>query len=505
MVLGFQLVMTSLLVTLGRIADIVGRVRMYNLGFLIFTAGSILLTFTPGDGNVAAIQLICYRLVQAVGAAFLFGNSAAILTDAFPPHQRGLALGLNQVSAFAGQILGLVAGGLLSAIDYRLVFFVSVPIGVAGWLWARLQLRELAVIRRGQRIDLPGNFLFVAGLGLILVAASYGQQPYAGQPTGWRNPAVEAALVLGILLLAVFTRVELRVPSPMFRLSLFRNRMFAAANVAGLLAAIGRGGLQFMLIIWLQGIWLPLHGYRYDQTPLWAGIYLLPMIAGILLMGPISGVLSDRFGARGFSTAGMLLTAAGFMVLSSLPIDFPYPLFAATIFGMGVAQGLFAAPNSTSIMNSLPAGDRGSGAGIRSTFQQAGMLTSQALFFSIVIVGLSSTLPESMRTGLIAVGVPPAGAAAASALPPSSALFSAFLGYNPMQHLLSPPLLASLSETTRRTILAPAFFPNLIGPAFGSGLALAFRIGAGFSILAAVASLLRGGRFIQDGDLDLDL
>ena len=498
LVLGYQMVLCSLLVTLGRISDMLGRVRMYNLGFTIFVVGSLLLTFAPGSGTQAALQLVFYRMVQGVGGAFLFANSAAILTDAFPSNQRGLALGLNQISAFVGQVVGLIAGGLLSFVDYRLVFFVSVPIALAGLIWSRLALRDLTPVRQGQRVDLAGNVTFICGLALVLVGVSYGQQPYRGQAMGWSNPLVDASLAAGLVSLTAFVFIELRVREPMFPFTLFQNRMFAAANLAGLLAAIGRGGLQLMLIIWLQGIWLPIHGYRYQDTPLWAGIYLLPMIAGILIVGPLSGILSDRFGARGFSTAGMCLAAAGFLVLSRLPANFSFPIFAGIIFGMGAAQGLFGAPNSTAIMNALPPQNRGSGSGMRSTLQQAGALISQAIFFTAVIVGLSGSLPEAMQRGLVANGVPEAKAAAVAQLPPTSALFSAFLGLNPLEHLLPAPFLASLPPATRANLLGQTFFPQLISSAFTSGLRLAFEIGAALSLLAALASLLRGQRLLYD-------
>jgi len=496
LVMGYMVVTATLLVTFGRISDMLGRVRMYNLGFAIFTLGSILLVLTPGDGNVAAVQLIAYRIVQGIGGAFLFANSAAILTDAFPHDQRGLALGLNMIAAIAGSLLGLILGGVLSTIDYRLVFLVSVPVGVIGTVWAYLALRETAVIASGSRIDWVGNATFGVGLTLLLIGITYGLLPYAGSPMGWGNPMVLGALGLGVGLLVAFVIAETQIADPMFRLELFRNRMFAAGNLAGLLAAIGRGGLQFMLIIWLQGIWLPLHGYSFAQTPLWAGIYMIPMLAGFMFLGPISGWLSDRFGARGFSTTGMVLCAVAFLLLTLLPADFTYPEFAAVLLLMGIGMGLFSSPNTASIMNSLPAGHRGSGSGMRATFMNSGSLISLGLFFTLVVIGLASSLPTALYQGLTANGLPSAAAAQISHLPPTAALFAAFLGYNPMATLIPHHVLVSLPAATRAALLGKRFFPNLISPPFMSGLHLAFYFGAFLSVVAAAASLLRGRRYI---------
>ncbi|MGH7902986.1 MAG: MFS transporter [Candidatus Dormibacteraceae bacterium] len=497
LIMGYMVVTATLLVTFGRISDMLGRVRMYNLGFAIFTLGSILLALTPGDGNLAAIQLIGYRVVQGIGGAFLFANSAAILTDAFQPDQRGLALGLNMVSAIAGSLLGLILGGVLSAINYRLVFLVSVPVGVLGTVWAYLALRETATITRGQRIDWVGNATFGIGLTLLLVGITYGLLPYGGSPMGWSNPMVLGALGAGAALLLGFVLAETRIADPMFQLDLFKNRSFAAGNLAGFLAAMGRGGLQLMLIIWLQGIWLPLHGYSFAETPLWAGIYLIPMLAGFMIMGPLSGWMSDRLGARGLSTAGMAVSAAAFLLLTLLPADFNYTAFAAIILVMGLGMGLFSSPNTASIMNSLPARHRGSGSGMRSTFMNSGTLVSMGLFFTLVVVGLSSALPAALYHGLTSNGLPAAAAARLSHLPPTAALFAAFLGYNPMASLLPHQMLVHLPAATRATLLGNRFFPHLISSAFMSGLHLAFYFGAMISLVAAAASLLRGRRYIH--------
>jgi len=394
--LGYMVVTTTLLVTFGRISDMFGRVRLYNLGFAIFSVGSILLWLTPGTGSTGALELILFRLIQGTGAGFLFANSAAILTDAFPTNQRGLALGINQVAAILGSVIGLILGGILSYFSWRLVFLVSVPVGIIGTVWAYLMLREVATIREHQKIDWAGNITFALGTTILLLGITYGIEPYGGSPTGWGNPLVIGALVTGTLLLTAFIWVELHASDPMFRLALFKIRMFAAGNASSFLASIARGGLQFMLIIWLQGIWLPLHGYNYDVTPLWAGIYLLPLLVGFVLMGPMSGWLSDRFGARVFSTLGMFVQAAGFLLLTTLPANFNYPLFALLLFMLGLGQGMFSSPNTSSVMGSVPADQRGAASGMRATFQNGGQVVSIGVFFSIVKAGLASVLPATL-------------------------------------------------------------------------------------------------------------
>ena len=329
MLMGFLLVTAVLVVTLGRLGDIYGRVKIYNLGFVVFTVGSVALVFDPFTAGGGAMWLILWRVVQGVGAAMLFANSAAILTDAFPANQRGLALGINQVAAIAGSFIGLIVGGLLAPIDWRLVFFISVPFGIIGTVWSYRSLRE-TVTKVPAKIDWWGNLLFAGGLTAVLAAITYGIQPYGGHNMGWTNPWVLAGLFGGTAMIVVFCFVERRIADPMFDLSLFKIKAFSAGNLAGLLASVSRGGLQFMLIIWLQGIWLPLHGYSFANTPLWAGIYLLPLTVAFLVAGPLSGFYSDRFGARAFATGGLLLVALSFLGLLLLPTDFNYWEFAGT-------------------------------------------------------------------------------------------------------------------------------------------------------------------------------
>jgi EmrB/QacA subfamily drug resistance transporter len=504
LLLGYMVVTATLLVTFGRISDMFGRVRMYNLGFLIFAIASVLLWLTPGTGNTGAIELIVFRLIQGVGSGFLFANSAAILTDAFPSNQRGLAMGINQIAAILGSVIGLILGGILSYFDWRLVFLVSVPVGIVGTIWAYLMLRETATIRTHQKLDWPGNITFALGLTLLLVGVTYGIEPYGSAPMGWGSPLVIGMLVGGAALLAIFVTIELHVEDPMFRLELFKIRAFAAGNMSSFLASIARGGLQFMLIIWLQGIWLPLHGYDYAVAPLWAGIYLLPLLAGFVLMGPMSGWLSDRFGARFFSTVGMLIQAVGFVLLTILPANFSYIWFALILFMLGVGQGMFSAPNTSSVMNSLPPDQRGAGSGMRATFQNAGSLASIGIFFSIVIAGLAASLPNTLTTGLTAAGVPAGVSNAISHLPPTSALFAAFLGYNPMANLLPANVLHALPAANQANLLGHSFFPNLISPPFLLGLHGAFYLSATLCVIAACASLLRGKRYVHGQSAPLE-
>ncbi|MGB6457471.1 MAG: MFS transporter [Streptosporangiaceae bacterium] len=497
MIMGYRLVQAVLVVTLGRLGDIYGRVRIYNAGFAVFTAASILLSFDPFVARAAALWLIGWRVLQAFGGSMLTANSAAILTDAFPADRRGFALGINQVAAIAGQFIGLVAGGVLATLDWRAVFWVNVPVGVYGTVWAYRKLRETGE-RHPARIDWWGNLTFAAGLGAVLVALTEGIQPYGHDTMGWANPAVYGLLIAGVLLLAAFAVTESRVADPMFQLSLFRIRAFTAGNVAGLTVAIARGGLQFMLIIWLQGIWLPLHGYTYADTPLWAGIFLLPLTAGLLVAGPVSGALSDRFGARGFATAGMVVFGASFVGLLLLPVDFSYWAFALLSLTNGIGGGMFAAPNSASIMSSVPARYRGVASGMRSTYQNSGTALSIGVFFSLMIAGLAGTLPQALTRGLTRHGVPAGVAHHIASLPPVASLFAAVLGVNPVQHLLSANgVLASLPAPGRRVLTGRLFFPQLISEPFHHGLIVVFSVATGLAAIAAVASLLRGGRYVH--------
>jgi MFS family permease len=496
LLMGFLLVTAVLVVSLGRVGDMYGRVKMYNLGFAIFTLFSILLSVTWMTGHAGALWLIIMRIFQGVGGAFLFANSSAILTDAFPENERGLALGINGVAAISGSFIGLLVGGLLAPIEWRLVFLVCVPFGLFGTVWAYLKLVDNGV-RVKATIDWWGNLTFAVGLISLLTGIVYAIQPYGGHNMGWTNPGVLAAIIGGLLTLVTFGFIERRVADPMFRLPLFRIRAFAAGNIANLLAALGRGGLQFMLIIWLQGIWLPQHGYSFSQTPLWAGIYMIPLTVGFLVAGPISGVLSDRYGARPFATGGMIGSAIAFFLLELLPTDFGYVWFGLILLLMGLAMGLFSSPNRAGVMNSLPPDQRGAGAGMMTTFQNAAQVLSIGVFFTVITLGLAASLPTHLYSGLVANGVPAASAHAVANEPPIGALFGAFLGLDPIQQLVPHSVLVHLTATQQATLTGRSFFPHLISAPFGTGLSYAFDFAIACSLIAAVASWLRGKRYVH--------
>ena len=496
MMMGFMVVTAVLVVSFGRLGDMFGRVRMFNMGFAIFSLFSILLSVSWMQGTAAGWYLIIMRILQGIGGAMLFANSSAILTDAFPANQRGMALGLNQVAAIAGSFIGLVLGGVLGPVDWRWVFLVSVPFGIFGTVWSYLKLKELGV-RRPAKLDLWGNLTFAAGLIAVLVGITYGIQPYGSHVMGWTSPLVMSLIGGGLIVLAIFCYIETQVPEPMFRLSLFRIRPFTAGNVAALLSGLGRGGLMFILIIWLQGIYLPIHGYSFEDTPLWAGIAMLPLTIGFLLAGPVSGYLSDRFGARPFATGGMVIAAASFGLLEILPVNFTYWQFALILLLNGIGMGLFASPNRAGIMNSLPAERRGVGAGMSATFQNSAMVLSIGIFFSLIILGLSSSLPGHLFTGLTTHGVPVADANRLAHLPPTAVMFAALLGYNPIQMLLGPAL-TKLPASNAAFLTGHSFFPSLISAPFQTGLDIAFDFAIVACLVAAVASLLRGKRYVHD-------
>ena len=497
MILGYRLVQAVLVVSVGRLGDMFGRVRIYNAGFAVFTVASVLLSFDPLDGGRGAQWLIGWRMLQAVGGSMLQANSAAILTDAFPRDRRGFALGINQVAGLSGQFIGLVAGGVLATLDWRAVFWVNVPVGVFGTVWAYRKLRDTGE-RHRSRIDWWGNLTFAVGLGAVLIAITAGIQPYRHHAMAWTSPTVDGLLVAGVALLAAFITIEARVAAPLIQLGLFRIRAFAAGNIAGFAVSIARGGMQFMLIIWLQGIWLPLHGYNYSDTPLWAGIFLLPLTAGFIVSGPVAGTLSDRFGARGMATAGMVVFGGSFVGMSLLPVDFPYWAFALLIAANGIGGGMFAAPNTSSIMSSVPASQRGAASGIRATFQNSGTALSIGAFFSLMIVGLAGALPRTLSSGLEHEGVAHGIAHQVGTLPPVSSLFAALLGVNPIRHLLAPSgALSKLPSANRQVLTGREFFPHLISGPFHHGLVVVFAFATALAVLAALASLSRGRRLVH--------
>ncbi len=504
--MGYGLVTATLLLSFGRLSDMYGRVKMFRLGFLIFTLGSILLYLTPSTGDAGAIEIIAFRVIQAVGSALFMANSAAILTDAFSPNERGKALGLNMVAFTTGQFIGLILGGVLAYFDWRFVFLVSVPFGLLGTIWSYLKLEETSIPVPDTKIDIWGNLTFVVSITLLLLGVTYGLMPYGNDPMGWSNPWVIASMVIGVVLLLLFLFIESRVESPMFRLDLFKIRMFSYANVASLLSALSRGGMMFMLILLLQGVWLPLHGYSYESTPFWAGVYMLPLTAGIAIMGPISGSLSDKYGPRWIATIGMVISAISFLILAVLPYNFSYWELGLTIFMMGIGGGMFGSPNTASIMNSVTPHERGVASGMMYTIVNTAFTASMAIFFTIVIVGITQQFPEAITASLTSIGVSQL-APSMSSIPPTGALFSAFLGYNPVEAMLSalpPALVATIPSSTLTTLTGTTWFPSTFAVAFMPSLQTSFFIGALLCAIAAVLSALRGERYIHEEEIFID-
>ncbi len=501
LLLGYTIASASFVVTIGRLSDMFGRVRLYNLGFLLFAVSSTLLYLSSLfiSGMEGAVSLIILRVIQGIGGSFLMANSAAILTDAFPHNERGKALGFNQIAAIGGSLFGLVAGGVLAAIDWHLVFLVSVPVGILGTIWAYLGLREIATIDKDSRFDIPGNIVFALGIIMILLGLTYYVVPAA--VTSYSL----ALIIAGSIMLLAFIYIEAKAQSPMLHLGLFRIRAFAAGNISLLLAGIARGGLQFMMIIWLQGIWLPLHGVNFIDTPLHAAIDMLPLPLGFMLLGPLSGYLSDKYGARVFTTVGMLINAAGFLMLAMLPINFNYEAFAAILFLLGVGQGLFAAPNTTAIMNSVPPERRGVASGMRATFMNVSTMFSIVLFFTILTIGVSQGLPSALYSGLLSENISAPLALNLSHLAPSSALFASLIGFNPMKSLIPPSSFSQLTSAEQATITGNLFFPNLISSAFIHGMRLVMYFGAFISVIAAIASSQRGPRYINESHAHAEL
>lgn len=497
MLMGYLVVTAVLVVPFGRLGDMFGRVRIYNIGFVVFTLAAIALSFDPFHLDGGAIWLIAWRVVQGVGGAMLMSSSSAILTDAFPANQRGMALGVNMVAAVAGSFLGLLIGGVLSEIHWQAIFWVGVPIGILGTIWSVRSLKELGVRNPG-RVDWAGTVTFGVGLTVLLIGITYGIQPYGDSTTGWTNPMVLGSIIGGLLLLVAFCLIELRVAQPMVDIRLFRSAAFGMGNLAGLMSSVGRGGLQFMLIIWLQGIWLPLHGYSFESTPLWAGIYLLPATFGFLAAAPIAGSLADRFGARPFTVGGMVLMAVTFVALLMIPVNFNYWVFAVLVFLNGLGGGIFTAPNTAAIMSSVPASQRGAASGVRATFFNAGSSLSIGIFFSLMIVGLANTLPGAMSQGLQAQGISASVAHDVANLPPVGSLFAAFLGYNPIAELLAPSGALNQPGVNTEVLTGQTFFPNLITEPFHSGLVVVFGAAALMMVIGAVASLFNPGRYGGD-------
>lgn len=502
----FGLVNATLLLSFGRLSDIYGRAKFFKLGFLIFTIGSVLLYLTPSTGDAGAIEIIIFRIIQAVGSAFTMANGSAIIADSFHHSERGKALGINMVMWMAGQFIGLLLGGILAVFNWRYVFLVSVPFGIIGTIWSVLKLKEISIISGEGKIDYFGNITFVAAIISILLGISYGLMPYGNDSMGWSNPWVIFAMVFGIVLLPIFLYIETKVEVPMFNLNLFKIKMFSFANLAGLSNSLARGGMMFMLIILLQGIWLPLNGYSYESTPFWAGVFMLPLTLGMAIMGPISGHMSDKYGPRWISTTGMIINTMAFLILASLPYNFDYWVFAIALFAMGIGSGMFGSPNTASIMNSVPAQDRGVASGMQYTIMNTAFTISMGIFFTIVIVGISQQFPEEITSSFTSIGASQL-APLFNQIPPTGALFSAFLGYNPvgtMLQSLPQQTVNMIPQQIITTITGTTWFPKTLANAFMPSLQMAFYIGAVMSAIAAIFSAFRGEKFINDSHVEFD-
>ncbi|UTB31849.1 MAG: MFS transporter [Methanobacterium sp. ERen5] len=502
MIMGYSLLTATLLLSFGRLSDIHGRVKMFRLGFLIFTAASVLLSLTPSTGDAGALEIIAFRMIQAVGAALFMANSAAILTDVFPTNELGKALGINTVAAMSGSFIGLVLGGILAILNWRYVFLVSVPFGVIGTFLSYYKLKEVSIKAVKTKIDIWGNSTFILGITLLLIGITYGLLPYGSDPMGWSNPWVIISMVLGFLALIAFPFVEKRVEDPMFRFDLFKIRMFRYGNLAGLLSALGRGGMMFLLIILLQGIWLPLHGYNYESTPFWAGIYILPLTIGMSIMGPISGILSDKYGSRLIATTGMVVCTITFILLAALPYNFNYWEFGLLVFFMGVGNGIFGSPNNASIMKSVPPNERGVASGMIYTLMNTGFTVSMGLFFTVLIVGITQRFPAEMTSSLVSIGASNL-APLLNNIPATSALFSALLGYNPIGSILASlpaPAVTNIPPATLSTLTGTTWFPTTFATAFMPSLQISFYMGALLTGTAAVLSALRGDKYSHEND-----
>ncbi len=495
--MGYSIILASVLVTFGRISDKYGRARVYTWGFIIFTVASVLLSLIPSNtGNFGALLLISFRMIQAVGGGLLMVNSTALLTDAFPPNERGKALGLNQISFVVGSFLGLILGGFLAGYDWHLIFVVNVPFAVAGALWSILKLKR--VKGTGNiKFDLLGNVFLASGLLVFSLGLTYALMPYGNSQLGWGNPWVIASFPVSIVLFIAFVLVEMRASDPLFRLSFFKIRPFTYGILALFLNALARGAIMFLVAIWLQGIYLPLHGFSYTQTPFWAGVYMLPMLIGTVIMGPISGMLTDRYGARAFATLGMVIVAASLYALTLLPYNFNLVEFDVILFINGIGNGLFAAPNTTAIMNSLHPRDRSSGNGMRQTFSNIGSTISMAMFFTIAISYFTADLPGAIYSAALQYGLPAFLAKFLSELPPSGLLFAAFLGIDPAS-AIPQSVAKELPSSILNLLDSHTFLPELLGPTFISALRFSIYISVALVLIGAAFSYMRGGRYVYE-------
>lgn len=383
-VLGYSLVTASILLNLGRLSDMFGRVKLYNIGFIIFTIGSALCSLSQ-----TGEQLLLFRIVQSLGAAFLFSNSAAIITDAFPENERGKALGINQISIVVGSVMGLVFGGFLTTyLGWRSIFWINIPIGIFAIIWSHTKLRELGTIKK-EKIDWIGNATLALGLFLILVGITFGSfQILNIIPFG-----MYLFIIVGLSLIGLFVFVETNIIKPMIDLSLFEIRSFLGGNIAIFFNALARGAFTLIMTFYLQGPTMRI-------SPLDAGVYLLPVSIALSIFGPFSGWMSDRYGSRVISSIGLFISAIGFFTLTSLGVKSTFIETLLPLAMIGAGMGIFASPNRASIMNSVPRYQRGIAAGTSTMF----VLSGSTLSIGVAFLIMSHTMPlnyiESIFLGI---------------------------------------------------------------------------------------------------------
>jgi len=479
----------------GRLSDMYGRGRMFTIGDAIFTVMSTLLGIVPGYGSVAVAQMIAYRFVQGLGGSMMFTNSAAIITDVYPPHRRGVAMGIVSIAFSAGSIIGLVVGGVLAVVNWRLVFLVNTPIGIASTAWAYVTVYRLPLGLRRVRVDYLGASMLAASLVLLLLGITFGMLPSGNSMMSWGSPMVLGLIGGGLLLMALLIPVEMRTGEPILKINLFRIRPFTFGVLSALFLFLAQGANIFVLSLLLQAIYLPMHGVPYSETPLLAGIYLIPSSVANAVFAPVGGKLINRFGARVVSTIGAVLLGVSFELLTLLSLNFNYTLFAADLFLMGTGSGLFQSPNLVSIMSSVPQEDRSAASGLRASMQNIGLLMSFAVFLTLILVGSTAALSASISSALTKVGVPSDVVSELTRIPPAYALFAAFMGYDPMKFLMSQAGV-DLPGSVYAAVTKPTFFPSAIAPAMATGFIYAYHIAAIMAFTAAIFSYLRGREHI---------
>lgn len=373
LIMSYMLVTSTFLLNFGRLGDMFGRVKTYNLGFAIFTVGSFMCSLSQNG-----LELVIFRVLQALGSAFIWANSGALLTDAFPINERGKILGINQVTLVSGSVIGLVLGGILTAtFGWRSIFWVNVPIGIFATLWAYTKLKELGKIERHQKLDIWGNVTFAGGLTILLLGITLGALE------SW-SATNYVMIGTGALLLALFMYIETKVPHPMFDLSLLKIHVFAGGNTAGFLSGLARGAFTFMMSFYLQGV--------LGDSALTAGVLLIPMSIATAIVGPISGIMSDKHGSFYFAAGGLGVTSVAFFIMRQLPAEINYGTLLVPLILMGIAWGLFGSPIRSETLSAVPAQRRGVGSAVTVTVMNIGFLLSLAI--SVLVI--SSSVPHAL-------------------------------------------------------------------------------------------------------------